>query len=342
MVIRTKKAKRPDNFIERRINIGMITSTEYLKKIAPIYESTFIVSREARIIAQWCLEYFKKYGKAPGRHIEIIYTRKLPKLGESQAEGIELILQSLSDEFSHKNLNTDYLWDETQYYFQERQLEDLAASTQESINTGNLDEATEAIKRFQPISPIGSDIESQIEATILDGSKFARMDFPKLNCFLHPWLAAESLIMIYGWRERGKTWLGIIIAIGLTRRVQDEQLNIGPWEFRRKCGVLYVDGEMPCAELQKRYKRLTRHLPPMSGKYPLIILSANYFAKQLEGKGITIATAEWREALYQFLKKHAEYRILMLDNLSALTAGIKETLKRNGTPLINGCYDCGI
>jgi hypothetical protein len=333
MTIERTNRKKPDQFIERRIVTGMILSSKFLQKISGIYEPTLLVSREARVIAGWCLDYFNKYSKAPKRHIEDIYTRKLKVGLGDYSEGIEHILQSLNDEYSRKDLNIPYLLDETIQHFNRQRLEHLANKITSS--NGDLGEAITAVRKFEPISTIaGSDIESQIEATVLDADKFVRLDFPKLKRYLRPWLAAESLNMIHGWRERGKTWLGLIIAIGLTRRIQNAQLNVGPWEFSCKAGVLYVDGEMPCAELQKRYKRLTRHLPPMSKKCPLTILSANHFAKQLEGKSITIATAEWREALYQFIKKHRrKYRVLMLDNLSALTAGVIENTKEEWDPI---------
>jgi len=66
-----------DNFtIERKIIIGLITSTEFSKQIQPIWNIRFIESQTAKIMSGWCLEYFDKYKKAPFKDIEGIFMQK--------------------------------------------------------------------------------------------------------------------------------------------------------------------------------------------------------------------------------------------------------------------------
>ena len=88
--------------IERRIVIGLITSTEYLNQIRSSWDDRYLQSKVASRIAGWCIEYYDKYNKAPNQDIEGIYFQKLkakPPLPEDIAEEIEQdILPGLSDE----------------------------------------------------------------------------------------------------------------------------------------------------------------------------------------------------------------------------------------------------
>lgn len=111
--------------LERRIVIGMIVSTDYLKAIRKMYRVQFLQSPMAKRIATWCIEYFDKYNKVPFKDIEGIFFEKLKKgLPKELAEEIEEdILPSLNDEYEHiENFNVEYLLDQTKEYFKERNL----------------------------------------------------------------------------------------------------------------------------------------------------------------------------------------------------------------------------
>ena len=63
--------------IERKIVIGFIVSTDYLRQVRGIWDSKLLESGMAKRLAMWCWEYFEKYDKAPGREIEGIYYAKI-------------------------------------------------------------------------------------------------------------------------------------------------------------------------------------------------------------------------------------------------------------------------
>ena len=57
-----------DEFIERKIIIGLIFSAEYLKKVKPIWDDDYIELPEYKIIAGWCFDHFDEYnGPSSGR-----------------------------------------------------------------------------------------------------------------------------------------------------------------------------------------------------------------------------------------------------------------------------------
>lgn len=205
--------------IERQIIIGMITSTDYLKRIQSIWNPLFIESATAKRIAGWCWEYFKKYDKAPGRKIESIYYAKLkrgkvPKDLFSEIE--EDILPGLSEEYEKEGFNLEYLMDETETYFNERHLTLYSNNIQALVSQGELTQAAALACEFKMIST-----KSQDETELGDPSAEAKIDkafevsalgiirFPgALGRFLNSHLVRGGLVALMGPEKRGKTfWL---------------------------------------------------------------------------------------------------------------------------------------
>ena len=126
----------PDKHIERRIVIGLIVSDYYIKEMAGVWEPEYLQSGSAQRLASWCLEYYQKYDKAPGKDIEGIYFQKLKANqldNETAAEIEEDILPELSDEYDREQFNTAYLMDQTRQYFKERKLTIFAEQVKANI-----------------------------------------------------------------------------------------------------------------------------------------------------------------------------------------------------------------
>lgn len=129
--------------------------------------------------------------------------------------------------------------------------------------------------------------------------------------------------MIYGRAGSGKTWLGLIIAIAVTTK---ESIKIGPWESKESIGTLYIDGESTEYTLQSRLKQLRRGLK--SAEAPFFILSSS----SLIGYGqepVYLTDNNFREEIYQYLKDHPQFRLIILDNVSALSPGRDENSKQD-------------
>ena len=94
--------------LERKIIIGLITSTDYIKQIAPVLKLDLFQSAAAGILAKWCMEYYEQFKKAPEKDIEIIYFEKVKhkKISEDLAEEIENdILPDLNEEYVSDPIN---------------------------------------------------------------------------------------------------------------------------------------------------------------------------------------------------------------------------------------------
>ena len=79
----------------------------------------------AKLLAQWCCEYFDKYNKAPARDIAEIYLQKV-KAGRVSKDMEEIkeedILPELSEEWEEYGINVESLVDSTKSYFRESAL----------------------------------------------------------------------------------------------------------------------------------------------------------------------------------------------------------------------------
>src|SRR6056297_1197110 len=145
---------KPDKHIERRIVIGLIVSDTYIKEISRFWDPRVLQAPMAQRLASWCLEYFEKYEKAPGKDIEGIYLQKLKAgLPKDIAEDIEEdILPDLSDEYDRSHFNVQYLMDQTKAYFRERNLNLFADQITGMVSQGDLTEAETLASEYKPLS----------------------------------------------------------------------------------------------------------------------------------------------------------------------------------------------
>jgi len=209
-------------WIERRILTGMILSTEYLQELAKTYKPALIESSSIKVVAGWCLSFFEKYNRAPGKDIEGIYNAKLKAgLNKDRAEAIEDILSGLSDEYGRGQFNLEYLQDESRQYFSERRLKTFMEDIQGEISTGSITEAEKMASTYMPdvkpsadvVNPFSADavhsaFESKKEPLITFGKALGRMWD---NQFFR-----GGFVALMGPEKRGKSfWLMEIAMRGL-------------------------------------------------------------------------------------------------------------------------------
>jgi hypothetical protein len=205
--------------IERKIIIGMIISTDYLNQIQEEWDSNYIISRTASLIAEWVWEYYEKYNKAPMRDIENIYIRKLrkTKIKKDLAEEIEQeILPGLSEEYENEGFDLKILLDDTREYFDERQVELHLEMLEALLEKNNVDKAVELAQKFS--------VKRKLDDETLDLSKpeslkevkkafdvFSQnvVKFPgALGDFWNDQLCRGRFVSFMGPEKRGKTfWL---------------------------------------------------------------------------------------------------------------------------------------
>jgi putative DNA primase/helicase len=165
-----------------------------------------------------------------------------------------------------------------------------------------------------------SDYGQIIEKCAMSVSDLIKKQFPLKPTIIAPWLRAGEIGMIYSLRGIGKTWLSLLIGMAATRR-----LAIGKWETATPTGCMYLDGEMAAENLRQRLMDLSLGQPEVA---PFILLSAD----DIRGAGMEVPNLmkeNWRIAILEYLVRHKEIRLLIIDNLASLTPGLDENLKKD-------------
>ena len=115
-----------DVSLEKRILIGFIVSTDFIKNISRIYNKSYFSASPSRLLAKWCVAYFNKHDKAPNKHIADIYivNKRKGAFDEDTSEYIEDLLEELSSEWENieSTFNSKQLIEQAVDFFNEKHL----------------------------------------------------------------------------------------------------------------------------------------------------------------------------------------------------------------------------
>jgi len=204
-----------DYRIERQILIAMIISDDFFKNILDHIKLDYFQSKAARLVARWCLSYYRKYGKPPKRNIQQIYDDYKDQIDEDVAEYLERLLLSLSNQYDYEpneDFNTDYFVDRAITYFKKRKLEALKEKIDTALENNKVDTAEELVKSYRPLEKKDSavfdpfaDEEIIEEAFKSVGETLFKLP-DKLGIMLNNQFYRASLISFQGPEKVGKTW----------------------------------------------------------------------------------------------------------------------------------------
>jgi hypothetical protein len=302
--------------IERRIVIGLITSTDYCKRIQEIWHAELIESATAKRIAFWCWEYFEKYQKAPGKDIEGIYFERLKKdqLQKDIAEEIEQdILPGLSKEYEREDFNVERLVDETVGYFTTRHLHIHKDSIQVLLTGGKVEEAEKLASEYKPLSISSNNLDNYI----LSVRQIRKNNRPRPTMLMSPWLREGQTTILYGNFGSGKSLLTLLIGylLGL-KDSSSKECEIGTWQVKKPAGTLYIDGELGEQEMEERISQF-EWLGEQEKKYRIRVLAIPEYQIATEDQ-FYLSVRVNQLKIIQWLKDHPHYKLLVLDSASTL------------------------
>lgn len=220
--------------VERHILIGLITSVDYLHEIRPVWNSLFLQSQTARIVADWCIEYYDVYNKAPGTDLEGIYYEQLKnnKLPKDIAQELEEdILPDLSDEYERaEKFNVQYLLDRTRLYFSERNLELWEEEIRNLRETGDVAQAERLAQNYTPVEKhAAEDLDLSDPESLKNVEKaFSQqmkpiVEYPgALGMFINHQLTRDAFIAFLAPEKRGKSYQ----LLDLAKRGVRQRLNV--------------------------------------------------------------------------------------------------------------------
>lgn len=238
--------RKVENNIETLIITGMIVSDRFLKEIQLIYSHNLMEIPFARTVAKWCIDYWKKYKKAPNVHIQDIYNSQSRNgLKEDMSELIGMFLSSMSHEYERADqFNVDYLLSQAEARFKEGSLKNLAEDIQAYLSQGQYEEAEKLLndyKRVELPQSLGinpfTDREAIYRAFERNDEETLYTPPSALGKFLGP-IERSSLTAFMGGEKKGKTfWL----------------MQFGIWGIKARCNVAFFEvGDMTQRALVRR------------------------------------------------------------------------------------------
>jgi hypothetical protein len=222
--------KNDQEFFERRIITGMIVSKEYLDRIHRFWDSTLLESQELKMIADWCMDYYKKYNRAPDENIESIYLSTLKDgfLSKSEAQYIEQLLADLSDEYGRDTqFNAAYLYDRTMTYLKSRELERFNEEVQALVDQGKVEEAQKLQLSYTPKimedTDLGLDLSSKealnrVERAFTETNQRVLTYPGALGDMWNEHLIRGGFFTLLGPEKRGKTFLLLELSLRAIRQ----------------------------------------------------------------------------------------------------------------------------
>lgn len=207
---------------EKRILTGMIVDSSVLGRITEKWEPGGLFRvRWANLVGGWCVRYFQRYGKAPGKHVEGLFEAWAAKAEDDNTISlVDRFLGGLSEDFVEEaeGVNPDYLIDIAGEHFNAVQLEEMAERIKGHIDHGDVDKALADAARWGRVelgTGAGVDVLHD-EGAILDAFESnvePLIKYPgDLGRFFGDQLGRDEFVAITGATGRGKTWWLIDLA----------------------------------------------------------------------------------------------------------------------------------
>lgn len=234
------KRQKIESYIERQLLVAMIMSTEFLSQASAIMNLDLIDLPYFKRIAKWCLSYHQQYGKAPGKNIQSIFSEWEERTANnpamiSEVDSVADLLEGLSNETPNEPMNVPYLIDHLRSYLERKKLQKLQEQLNYSLQTGQEDEAKEAILNWKPIEVQAGNGFDPLRDTGIWERTFSLSSFEPLisfpgdaGKFLNSGLTRDGLIGIQAPEKRGKTfWCIEFVARALMERRKIAFFQVG-------------------------------------------------------------------------------------------------------------------
>jgi hypothetical protein len=256
-------------FLERRIVMGFIISTEYVRRLAPFWQDHFLVSPELVKLTRWCLDFFLEYNRVPDRDIEAVYMDHVQRgdVDKTEAELIEEIFHRIEDDYGRdEQFNYGYLYNQTIRYLRQREIEQHKEHLEDRIARGEIERALEDIQTFRPqsfVTTLGLEVGSEegykaIEQAFAEGARPVVTYPGAFGRMINSHLIRGGFVAFLAPEKRGKTWLMTDIAFrGLRQKANVALFQAGDLTesqmLRRAC--IYLSHRSDDEQYCKSYWR---------------------------------------------------------------------------------------
>jgi replicative DNA helicase len=264
-----KIQRNKEGLRERRIVISMITDTPTLAGLSDQWRGDNFAARWSNLVGGWCVKYYLKYGKAPGKDIQGLFTHWAEKgRDDDTVEVVDSFLSSLSGQYEQESeeANSPYLIDLAVNHFNQVSAERLSESIKGDLTAGDLEKALERIQKFK-ISESGTrSVSDVLQDMALVERAFSKERSAPL--FTLPGPAGE----FFGKRDvlcRG----GFVSFMAPTSRGKSYWLMKMAWHamLSRKRVAFFQVGDLDEEQMMVRWCRLASQRPIRKGEYKIPI-----------------------------------------------------------------------
>jgi hypothetical protein len=164
-------------------------------------------------------------------------------------------------------------------------------------------------------------IERVLPLRAVDAHELALMQFRQREVMLTPWLHSQDLCMVFAARGIGKTHFGLSVAYAVATGG-----TFAKWSAPRPRKVLYLDGELPGAVMQRRLLTHCPDVEPEPGYFRL-------FTPDLlpDGRALPdLATYGGQEQLEALIE---DAELVIVDNLSCWARSGRENEAESWLPV---------
>ncbi len=260
--------KKVDSNRERRLLIALIMSKPFLAQASSVLDPSLIDAPHFRQIAEWCLDYYREYGKAPELHIVDLYNAWAEENeNTSLVESIHDFLEALSEEYEKEipkdEFNVPFLIDQLGLFLSHRQMKKLHDDISYSLVQGEYKEAESLVTAYKSVEVgLGSGFDPLNDNEVWERAFADPMkpliEFPGAagSFFAHS-LQRDSLIGIQAPEKTGKTmWCVEFVWRALRQRKKVALFEVGDLSESQivlRMGVRFADRPL--------WKRLCGDIP---------------------------------------------------------------------------------
>jgi hypothetical protein len=211
------KVERIQGNEERRILIGMIVDHTACGRISSKWGEQMFRSRWADVVGGWCVDYFNKYSKAPGKQLQGLFDSWVERAKDKDTVSlVEKFLSSLSGEYEQlaQEANGDYIVDMAAKHFTKVRLQRTLEQAQGDLEDGKLEKAVERVSNFGTVQMgTGAAVDVLNDMTAMQQA----FDEPAQDLFTYPGalghffrgqMTRSAFVSFLAPEKRGKTfWL---------------------------------------------------------------------------------------------------------------------------------------
>lgn len=329
--------RKVDGSIERRVLTAMIVNDVVCSRISTKWDRHLFKNRWSSQIAEWCKDFYGKYGKAPGKSIVPLFEAWAAKDKDKDTVSMmERFLSGLSEDYdsAKKDIVPEHAIDEAMEFFSKNRLKKLADDIEAGLESGDLLMTVNKVNKFTGVELTGSEStdpfedESAIDAMLAD-NRTPLFTYPgSAGVFFGDAFCRNSLVAILAPEKRGKSWWLMDIAW--------RALHAG-------CKVaMFSVGDMSQNQMMRRLATRVARRPLTAGKWrtpreiipsvndasvPEIEFAEKEVLEPISREALGAAFAEVR-AQFKIKKGRTNFRLSTHANSTISVSGIIDLLKR--------------